>query len=117
MLISRRAPAERVLLLHPGIYADKDPHIFPPWGAILIGAGLLEDGHSVRVMDLNGADLDATVTTAITEFDPTVIAITCKLGLAARRFRHIVDLVRSHTPGSSLVAGGPLVSSFPDIDH
>jgi radical SAM superfamily enzyme YgiQ (UPF0313 family) len=117
MLISRRAPAERVLLVHPGIYDDTDPRLFPPWGALLLGAGLLDQGHSVQVLDLNGADLDSAIPQAISAFDPGTVAITCKLGLAARRFRRIVEIVRTETPAATIVAGGPLVGSYPDADH
>ncbi|WP_432824707.1 B12-binding domain-containing radical SAM protein [Dactylosporangium sp. CA-092794] len=117
MRIARRAAPERVLLVHPGIYADRNPLVFPPWGALMLGAELLGRGHEVEVLDLNGQDVAAAVPAALGRHRPTVVGITCKLGLGAARFRAVVDVVRRESPDTTVVAGGPLVSSFPDPAH
>ncbi|MFD5830517.1 B12-binding domain-containing radical SAM protein [Lentzea sp. NPDC060358] len=105
---------QRVLLVHPGIYTDADPRSFPPWGAISVGHVLRAAGHEVLVLDLNGQDVATALTAALESFDPTVAGFTAKQGLGAVRFREGVDFLARVTPGLPVIAGGPLVSTFPD---
>ncbi|GLZ39330.1 radical SAM protein [Actinokineospora sp. NBRC 105648] len=105
---------ERVLLIHPGIYDDVDPRAFPPWGALTIGHALRAVGHEVRVLDLNGQDVAASLDAELVVAPPTVVGFTAKQGVGARRFRAAVDHLRAVAPGVPIIAGGPLVSTFPD---
>ncbi|PPK63621.1 radical SAM protein [Actinokineospora auranticolor] len=105
---------EQVLLVHPGIYDDSDPRAFPPWGALAVGHALRAAGHDVVVLDLNGADVVAALDAALAAHRPTVVGFTAKQGVGARRFRAAVDHLGAVAPDLPVVAGGPLVSTFPD---
>ncbi|WP_018685858.1 B12-binding domain-containing radical SAM protein [Actinokineospora enzanensis] len=105
---------ERVLLAHPGIHDDGNPVAFPPWGVLCLGAALRAAGHEVRALDLNGADLAASLDAALADTRPTVVGLTAKQGVGARRFRAAVDHLTAVDPDLPVVAGGPLVSTFPD---
>ncbi|NUT48511.1 MAG: radical SAM protein [Saccharothrix sp.] len=107
-------PKERLLLVHPGIYDDDNPLAFAPWGAITIGHALRKAGHEVLVLDLNGQDLRAALTESLAAFSPTVAGFTAKQGVGARRFRECVDHLNEVAPDLPIVAGGPLVATFPD---
>ncbi|RLK54805.1 B12-binding domain-containing radical SAM protein [Actinokineospora cianjurensis] len=107
---------QQVLLVHPGIYDDGNPLAFPPWGALTVGHALRAAGHDVVVLDLNGADLPACLDAALAGSRPTVVGVTAKQGVGARRFRAVVDHLAAVAPGLPVVAGGPLVSTFPDPD-
>ncbi|GAA2973238.1 B12-binding domain-containing radical SAM protein [Actinokineospora diospyrosa] len=105
---------EQVLLVHPGIYDEVNPLAFPPWGAITIGHAVRAAGHGARVLDLNGADPAASLDAEFAAVRPTVVGVTAKQGVAARRFRAVVDHLARVAPDVPVVAGGPLVSTFPD---
>lgn len=111
-----RSPS-RVLLIHPGIYADQNPMLFPPWGVLCLGATLRRAGLDVEVVDLNGSLIPESVSRVLANFDPDVVGVTGKLGLGARRFREVVETVGALEPSVRVAAGGPLVASFPDSDH
>lgn len=108
---------ERVLLVHPGIYEDQDPKAFAPWGALAVGSVLLGQGHEVEVADLNGDPIIETMGAMIDEFQPTIVGLTTKLGLAAKRYREAVDYINQRDDNITVVAGGPLVGTYPNIDH
>ncbi|MEU5690844.1 radical SAM protein [Actinosynnema sp. NPDC020468] len=103
-----------MLLVHPGIYEDVNPLVFPPWGAISVGHVLRAAGHEVSVLDLNGRDVPTALEHALSTFAPAVVGFTAKQGLGATRFREGVDHLRAIAPDLPVIAGGPLVSTFPD---
>ncbi|MCF6377991.1 B12-binding domain-containing radical SAM protein [Nocardioides KLBMP 9356] len=107
-----------VLLVHPGIYNDFNPLAFPPWGALSVASHLRAHDINTVVADLNGQDIYASMTALLREHAPAVVGFTCKLGLAARRFREAVECVRRERGDDvRIVAGGPLVSTYPDPLH
>jgi radical SAM superfamily enzyme YgiQ (UPF0313 family) len=111
-------PTRRALLVHPGVYNDGDQRAFPPWGVLSVGSSLREAGVDVVVEDLNGLDAADAIVRLAAKHDPDFVGFTCKLGLAAKRFRTATDALRAEFPSDlRVVAGGPLVSSFPDPSH
>ncbi|MDG4668656.1 radical SAM protein [Mycobacterium sp. 236(2023)] len=114
-MISGDAP--RIAIVHPGIYTDKNPYYFPPWGALEVADTLRVSGFDVGVYDWNGVELKSAVDDLFRTFSPNVVGFTTKLGMAARRFRDAVQLIGAGEFESLIVAGGPLVSAFPTPTH
>lgn len=106
----------RVLLIHPGIYMEDNPLLFPPWGVLAIASQLRAQGTEVQVADLNGVDLERDLPRKIGDFQPTVLGITGKMGLGARRMQLAARIARDLDPELRIAVGGPLVASFPDPD-
>ena len=104
---------QRVLLIHPGIYDDLEDRSYPPWGALCVGEACRRQGAEVIVEDLNGKALEEAVRQLLSDFHPTVVGLTAKLGNGARRLTRVVSAIRA---GSEVPIGigGPLVSAFPD---
>lgn len=112
------ADHQRVLLVHPGIYDSANPFAFPPWGALSIASSLRDAGVETAVADLNGLEIRDAMRSLIAKHRPTIVGFTCKLGLAARRFRDAVECIREVCGlDVKIVAGGPLVSTYPDRCH
>ena len=108
----------RALFVHPGIYEDANPHAFPPWGALAVAGAARRAGWEVRVLDLNGVDVVAHILAACEEFEPHVVGFTTKLGLGAKRFYEAKEALRaSYGNAIRIVAGGPLVATFPSVEH
>lgn len=105
----------RVLLVNPGIYDDFNPLCYPPWGVLWVADSLEAAGHRVRVVDANGPGLESKLQDEMDRFRPTALGITCKLGNGARRARRAIDAANRVAPDVPIVAGGPLVSTFPDL--
>jgi radical SAM superfamily enzyme YgiQ (UPF0313 family) len=110
----RRHESVRVALVHPGIYDEFNPYVFPPWGVLCMRSALSCHGLTVEAYDFNGSDLEAEILAVQRTLDPSVWGITAKLGNGARRFLHCVKFIRERSPGSAIVVGGPLASAFPD---
>jgi radical SAM superfamily enzyme YgiQ (UPF0313 family) len=106
--------SKRVLLAHPGVSANALSLPYAPWGALCLASHVERAGHETRVLELAGRDVVDSIVTAIIDFEPDVIGITGKIGVAARRMRDIVDASRATKPGVRIAVGGPLVASFPD---
>jgi radical SAM superfamily enzyme YgiQ (UPF0313 family) len=106
-----------VLLVHPGIYDDVQPLLYPPWGILCTGTALRAAGAAVRVLDLNGADIEDTLARALSERPPDLIGVTAKVGRGATRLRRVVEVSRRCAPHASVVAGGPMTATFPSLEH
>jgi radical SAM superfamily enzyme YgiQ (UPF0313 family) len=104
----------RALIVHPGIYADANPLLFPPWGALCVASACRDAGFEAEVADLNGQAIDEVLPQLIQEIGPNVIGITTKLGLGARRTQEAVRVTRAVDPSIRVAAGGPLVATFPN---
>src|ERR1700735_2324381 len=103
----RRMRPHRILLVHPGIYDDLNPSLFPPWGALCVASTIREAGFEVEVADLNGAAIPEAIQRLVSDYEPDVIGITGKLGLAARRLRAVVDTIRNADNHIQVAVGGP----------
>ena len=106
----------RVLLIHPGIHGPGAVNDFPPWGVLSVATYLRHFGHAVEVIDACGQEISVAVSAALDQFQPDVVGFTAKMGLAAARMRQGVELVRRLTPRVRIFAGGPLTSTFADLD-
>lgn len=87
--------------------------IYPPLNLLTIATGLLEDGHEVRVIDLDTyskKEIYTQLGKALNELKPDVLGITFTSALFTQCMK-IVSMARQMFPGILVVAGGAHASS------
>jgi len=100
----------KVLLINPPIREQLPPYAFPQ-GLAYVASALLEEGHAVEVLDINGNRYSReTVMQKIKEADFDVAGI----GGLITQYSHakwLASVIRQHHPQSKIMAGGGLASS------
>ncbi len=108
----------RIVLINPsmGTYYEDAPvraaiTLSPPLNLAVLAGGLLQDGHSVEIWDLEAVPMD--LESALARFSPDLVGITFRTPLFPEAKR-IAALVRREAPEALLVAGGVHASTRPN---
>ena len=108
----------KIVLINPsmGTYYQDAPvraaiTLSPPLNLAVLAGGLLLDGHSVEIWDLEAGPMD--LERALAQSKPDLVGITFRTPLFPEA-RRIAAVVRLAAPGALLVAGGVHASTRPD---
>ena len=87
---------------------------YPPLNLLIIAGALKEEGHMVKLVDLDliEEDIFETLEKAIQEFKPDIAGITFTSALYGQCMKTI-EIVRKYAPNALIVAGGSHASSDP----
>lgn len=111
----------RILLVNPPYskvtYEDVDRKAGtlqnPVLSLAMVAAPLIEDGHDVRIADLDlEADPYPSLVQTLKEFRPDYVGVTGTTPMAAEMGR-IAAMAKEHCPNAVTVAGGVHVTTFP----
>jgi anaerobic magnesium-protoporphyrin IX monomethyl ester cyclase len=108
----------KILLVQPpypnAIARDTLP-VSQPIGLAYLGAVAGRDGHTVRVLDLAVPDrAPSVVVTALEEFDPEVVGISCPFSLVFPTALDVARLTKERNSQTVVVMGGAHPSTCPD---
>jgi radical SAM superfamily enzyme YgiQ (UPF0313 family) len=115
----------RVLLIEaPVAIVTPHAHLSPPLGLAYVAQHLLDDGHEVRILDLNITGLNpARVRASLDRFLPDVVGISSHTETYPNALA-IARIVKVQRPGTPVIVGGPHVSIRPlealgeaDVDY
>ncbi len=107
----------RIALVNPPwMYKRLYTHsLYPPYGLLMIGTMLAEDGHDVRIFDCNADELDEpALFEAVASWRPEAVGVTVFTDTFAflERFG---PWMRKELPGRPLILGGALMSGAPEV--
>jgi anaerobic magnesium-protoporphyrin IX monomethyl ester cyclase len=102
-----------VVLVYPYFhYRDPVPKLFPPLGLLALAGQLKEDGIPVQTCDCTFLSFEKAVE-RITAAHPSILGIYVMVTLT-RNAIELVQVLRTHLPGTLFVAGGPLPTVYPE---
>lgn len=105
----------KILLVNPPI-REHEPPRHPPFGLATIAALLLEEGHSVEVLDINAQRLSETeVVRRLGVKNDYGIIGTGGLITTYKYLKWLIPELRKHNPNSKIVIGGGVVTSCPQL--
>lgn len=91
----------------------KMTHYSPPLSLAVIGAGLLEDGHDVKIFDLNLPENSFhRMKIFIEKYKPDFVGITFVSALSGE-MNKAADIIKDISSKIIIIGGGPHCSSFP----
>ncbi|MFH1879058.1 MAG: radical SAM protein [Candidatus Omnitrophota bacterium] len=99
-------PLNAVIIVPP---LRKKVSFYPPFGAMSIIASARQDGHTLRLLDLDASRCDDnTAIDLITGSSPAVIGISAVVSTSYSYVKRISALIRKKMPGVLIVVGGGL---------
>jgi len=104
----------RVLLIQAPV-SIRSPHaqLSPPLGLAYVAQHLLDEGHSVELVDLNLTGLNpARITATLNRVRPELVGISSHTETYPNAI-DIAHLVKQHDPGIAVILGGPHASILP----
>jgi anaerobic magnesium-protoporphyrin IX monomethyl ester cyclase len=111
--LPRLRPPRGVALVFPYVRTRARTEVlFPPLGPALLKAHLRRAGVEARVFDGTFSSLGELVDDLVA-WRPAIVGISAIVSLTANALR-LAAAVRERLPGTLLVAGGPLPTTFPD---
>ena len=111
----REAPPVYLLIVPRFIYYPGQYYIFP-LGLAYVAAALKQAGFAVAGLNLNHSELPVAeqVARALDEHRPSTV-LTGGLSVHYARIKEVVDATRAAQPAMTVVVGGGLVSSEPEL--
>ncbi len=103
----------RVALVYP-YFRTKSPNelLFPPLGAACLAGQLHRLGIETKIFDCT-FDAFEGIRTKLASYQPDIVGIYSMVTLSRNTFR-IAEMVRTILPDSTLMAGGPLPTLYPE---
>lgn len=104
----------KVLLINPPIRLGQPPHTFPT-GLGIIAQVLVNEGHEVKVLDVNAERLsNSEVCNAISELDYDVVGIG-GLITVYKYLKWIIPKLKEYSPHSKIIVGGGVATENPAL--
>lgn len=113
-----------LLLQAPVTTRSPHAHLSPPLGLAYVAARLLDEGHTVRLIDLNLSGLNpARIIAALTNFAPDLVGISSHTETYPNAVA-LARMVKEHDVSIPVIVGGPHASILPldvltepDVDY
>lgn len=85
-----------------------------PLGLLYVGAAVRDDGHEVKILDLNlSLDPNEHARDEITSFNPDFVGITASTANIKRAYA-LAESIKKINKEITIIAGGPHTSAYPD---